>query len=136
MKKSKQYLADCKDFLNLARLQLEYVGWDIKGGYHDPACFWSHQVGEKALKAYLFYNGIGLIKKHYLETELLPRVLEFDRKAVILKSACEYLDQFYIPARYGGAERPFGGYTEETADTAYKHARKILSYVESKIKLR
>lgn len=134
MKQNKRYLADSKAFLKLAETQMEYAAWDLQGGFYDPVCFWSHQIGEKALKSYLFYLGVGLIKKHRLAEQVLPEVLKFDKEAEKLKEAGEFLDQFFIPTRYGGPERPMGGFTKEDGGKAFDYAKEILDFVKRKIK--
>ena len=88
----KQYLADAKEFLKLARNEFSYLEWDLKGKLYTPVCFWSHQVAEKALKALLFYYGIGLIKEHKLETQLLAEIIKINQRAESLREVCQFLD--------------------------------------------
>jgi len=132
LKKSK-YLADCKAFLEIAEEELEYIAWDIHGKHFDPACFWAHQVGEKSLKAYLFYLETGLIKKHELEDVLLSEILKLDKEAERLRMSCRFLDQFYTPVRYGGPEKPSGGFDKEAAKKAFESAKIIYNFVKEKI---
>jgi len=127
----KRYIADAKSFLKLARNEFSYLKWDFKGKLYAPVCFWAHQVAEKSLKAYLFYHGIGLIKKHKLEKELLVKVIKIDNKADKLKSACRFLDQFYIPVRYDIFAEI--SYSEKDAQKAIKSAKQILQFVEKQI---
>lgn len=130
----KSFLKDAKDNLILAKEQLKYVPWDIKGGFYDAACFWAHQVAEKAVKAYMFYLGIPLLKKHKIARELLPMIKKVDQEAERIIKAGSFLDQFFLPVRYGGPARPAGGYSKAEAELAYKYAQEILEFIKKKIK--
>ena len=90
------------------------------------------QVAEKALKALLFYYGIGLIKEHKLETQLLTEIIKIDQKAESLRDPCQFLDQFYIPTRYGSPADL--EYSPQTAKRAIKFAQKILDFAVKEIK--
>ncbi len=40
-----------------AAYDIKAARWNIKGGFHDTACFLAQQAGEKALKYLLYYLG-------------------------------------------------------------------------------
>lgn len=128
-----KYYADSVDSIILAKNNLEYIEGDLKDGHWDPACFWSQQVAEHALKGYLFHLGKGLIKKHRLTEDILPLILRHDQAAAGLTDCCRYLDRFYIETRYPVSGRPEGGFTEKDAQKAYRCAQKIFNYVNKNL---
>lgn len=50
-----------------------------------------------------------------------------------MRMSCRFLDQFYQPVRYGGPERPNGGFDKEAAEKAFKSAKTIFNYVKKKV---
>lgn len=128
-----KYYADSLDSLVLAKNNLAYIKWDLKGKHWDAACFWSQQVAEQSLKGYLFHFGRGLIKRHRLIEDILPAILKYDKQAKILSSYCQYLDRFYIETRYLVPGRPEGGFIEKDAQKAYRCAQKIFNYVNKNL---
>jgi HEPN domain-containing protein len=132
MNKSK-HLADIRDFLKKAEDGLKYVEWDLKGGLYTPVCFWSQQVGEKALKAALiFYRG-EYLKTHFLEKDLLEEISRYDSSFGEIRNYCQILDQYYVPTRYPAPSAPEGEFTKDQALEAKSCAEKILEFVKKKI---
>ena len=90
-----KYQKDIEGFIKEAEREIDYIVWDIRGKKWNPACFWSQQAAEKALKALWAYHGQKPIKIHRLET-LIKGVL--GKSPVLnkfIKSAF-FLDQFYL----------------------------------------
>ena len=96
------------------------------------ACFHAQQAAEKSLKALILSKGEEVPRVHnlgfLLEKLYLPE----------LKSAGEFLETFYIEARYPDATP--GTFaeklpSEEEAEKAVECATKIINLVKSRIKL-
>lgn len=105
-----------------------------RGGYH-IACFLAQQVGEKALKGYLYGRGLEEVRGHSVERLCVeaavhePAFLERVRKWSIL-------DQFYVTTRYPNSlpdSIPARVYTEDAARDAVRLARDIVEYVRGRL---
>jgi len=110
------------------------LGWadDLarRGGFH-IACFLAQQVGEKALKAFLYASGAEVALGHSIERlcaeggERHPDFREQARRWSIL-------DGYYVPTRYPNAlpdSIPARVYTEDAAREAVRLAEEIVAYV-------
>ena len=130
--KSIKYQKDVDGFIKEAEREIEYIEWDIKGSKWDPACFWSQQAAEKALKALWAYYGRKPIKIHRLET-LIKGVA--DKSPVIekyLKTAM-FLDQFYLETRYPDFIDERIKISESLGERALLSARKIIAAVKKEL---
>ncbi len=105
------------------------------GGYY-LACFLSQQVGEKALKAFLFHQGEELIFSHSVE-ELCQSASAYNAD---IREHCRdwgYLDNFYTSTRYPNAlpgsipARVFG---ETAARQTIALATEVVNFVGKQIK--
>ncbi|MCX7667609.1 MAG: HEPN domain-containing protein [Atribacterota bacterium] len=123
-----RWLEQAKEDLKWARELL------AKGGYY-LVCFLSQQVGEKALKAYLYAQGEEIVLGHSIGRlceaagMFNPLFLEKGKRWIIL-------DSYYIPTRYpnGLLENiPARVYTEEAAQSAVTLAQEVVEVVESMI---
>lgn len=101
-----------------------------RGGYH-IACFLAQQIGEKALKGYLYARGLEEVRGHSVERLCAeaaghePAFREHARKWSIL-------DQYYVTTRCPNSlpeSIPARVYTEGAAQSAVRLARDIVEYV-------
>jgi HEPN domain-containing protein len=91
--------ANADRWLVAARDDLESARYLASGGRHAPACFFSQQAAEKAVKAVHYGQGARSVIGHNvraLVAKLSPRDSRFD---ALIDSARE-LDLFYVPTRY------------------------------------
>ncbi len=101
-----------------------------RGGYH-IACFLAQQVGEKALKAFLYASGEEIVLGHSIErlcAEAAVRQPEFRVRA----QRWSFLDAHYVTTRYPNSlpdSIPARVYTEEAAKEAVRLAGEIVRYV-------
>lgn len=100
------------------------------GGYY-LACFLAQQVGKKALKALLYYQGEELVMGHSVE-QLCQKASAYLAE---IKEHCEdweYLDNFYVPTRYPNAlpgSIPAKVYNKKAASDTAATAREIVTFV-------
>lgn len=105
-----------------------------RGGYH-IACFLAQQVGEKALKAFLYASGEEIVLGHSIErlcAEAAARHQEFRERA----RQWSILDGYYVPTRYPNSlpdSIPARVYTEDAARDAVRLAGEIVRYVEARL---
>jgi len=131
--KPPKYQKDIEDFLKKAEDELKYIQWDLKGRLYVAVCFWSQQVGEKALKALWLLYGQKPIKIHSLEKLALgiekeePAIKKFRKKL-------RFLDRFYIVTRYPNSHLLEGELTQDDALKAKEYAQEVLELVKRKIK--
>lgn len=108
-----------------------------RGGYH-IACFLAQQVGEKALKGFLYASGEEIVLGHSIErlcAEASQRDPEFSTRV----RRWSILDGFYVAARYPNGlpdSIPARVYTEDAAREAVRLAGEIVSYVGQLLKAR
>ncbi len=106
-----------------------------RGGYH-IACFLAQQVGEKALKAYLYASGRELVLGHSVErlcAEAAQDHPEFRERA----RHWSILDGYYVTSRYPNSlpdSIPARVYTEGAAKEAVRLAGEIVRYVGEHVK--
>jgi len=94
----------------------------------DLAVYHTHQVAEKALKAYLVFKQQPILRTHDLE-KLLNECKKYDHGFDQLQEEVETLAPFAIYSRY--PDDRFSVDREETIQ-AIKHAEKILKFVKEK----
>jgi HEPN domain-containing protein len=100
------------------------------GGAPSTACFLSHQVAEKCLKALLVFHKKPFPKIHdllQLETLLLKMRPDIKKCHADLR----VLNRYYIETRYPG---DFPEFTEAECKNAFKAAKRIKKYARSKIR--
>ncbi len=71
-------------------------------GKYDICCFLAQQTAEKALKAYLFYQGQELIFTHSI-FKLCDMAAQYETDFTTLKEQIKLLDFYYVEARYPNA---------------------------------
>jgi HEPN domain-containing protein len=105
-----------------------------RGGYH-IACFLAQQVGEKALKAFLYSQGEEIVIGHSIE-RLCSFSGEFDAEFLDKVKRWSILDGYYVPTRYPNSlpdSIPAKVYTKEAAEEAVDLAEDIVEAVKGKI---
>nr|MBO2487387.1 DNA-binding protein [Bacillota bacterium] len=119
-------------WLATAKQDLETARWLRGGEYFNTACFQAQQAAEKALKAFLFWQGERGVRGH-ATFELLNRCVEFRPEFETLRQHCRVLDRHYIPTRYPDAlpdNTPYEAFGPEDADDAIRRAEVILQAVQ------
>jgi HEPN domain-containing protein len=124
-------LDEGKRWLEQAREDLRWAE-DLahRGGYH-IACFLAQQVGEKALKAFLYASGEEIVLGHSVErlcAEAAVRQPEFRERA----RRWSVLDGFYVATRYPNSlpdSIPARVYTADAAKEAVRLAGEVVQYV-------
>lgn len=116
-----------------AEADLRAADLSATGGAYEWACFQAQQAGEKALKAFLYSQGLTSIVTHSLR-RLLRECQTLDPSFAELADAGRLLDQHYIPTRYPSGldeEVPPARYYEKgDAETCLRSARSILARVK------
>lgn len=106
-----------------------------RGGYH-IACFLAQQVGEKALKAFLYANGEEIVIGHSIE-RLSHAASRFEAEFSEKVKKWAILDGYYIPTRYPDSlpdSIPARVYTKDAARESVRLADEIVRFVEERIK--
>jgi HEPN domain-containing protein len=118
-----------QDWLNQSRRDLELARHAVAGGFHEWACFASHQAAEKCVKALVAGLG-GEAHGHAIVAVVsgLPRPEQFSPD---LLEAARRLDRHYVPTRYPygfdrGAPRDY--YTAQDSSAAIKDAEAIIKF--------
>ena len=105
------------------------------GGYH-IACFLAQQVGEKALKAYLYARGLEEVRGHSVE-RLSAEAAGHDTGFRERARKWSILDGYYVTSRYPNSlpdSIPARVYTEDAAREAVRLARDIVEYVRERMR--
>ena len=124
-----------KRWLEQAEEDLKWSGELAKrGGYH-IACFLAQQVGEKALKAFLYARGDELIIGHSVE-RLCAEAASFDEEFAEKVKTWSILDGYYVTTRYPNSlpdSIPARVYTAQAATDAVNIAGEIVAFVRGRI---
>lgn len=102
-----------------------------EGGYH-IACFLAQQVTEKALKAYLYSQGIEFVFGHSV-AKLSSQAAQYHPGFVEKAGRWSLLDTYYIPTRYPNGLPdgiPAKVYTQDAARGAVSLADEAVSYID------
>jgi len=123
-------------WLEQAQADLAAAKWNEQGGFYSVACFWAQQTAERALKAYLYFQGRRRVFGHSV-LELVKECARLDPDFDPLVRAATLLDRYYVPTRYpnglpGGV--PAQAYQADEAQEALQLAEKIVTLTASKIK--
>lgn len=105
-----------------------------RGGYH-IACFLAQQVGEKALKGYLYAQGLEIVIGHSIE-RLCHAGREFEPDLTEQVRRWAILDGYYVPTRYPNGlpdSIPARVYTQDAAKEAVRLAKEIVVYVRERL---
>lgn len=105
-----------------------------RGGYH-IACFLAQQVGEKALKGFLYAQGEEIVLGHSVE-RLCHSAARWEPSFAELVKRWAILDGFYVATRYPTSipdSIPARVYTQPAAREAAGLASEIVDYVLQRI---
>ena len=105
-----------------------------RGGYH-IACFLAQQIGEKALKGFLYAQGEEIVLGHSIE-RLCHSASRWDEKFNEYVTRWSILDGHYVPTRYPNSlpgSIPAHVYTRDAAREAVGLAEEIVAYVRGQI---
>lgn len=120
-----RWLSQAKEDLKWARHLAD------EGGYH-IACFLAQQVTEKALKAYLYSQGIEVVIGHSV-ARLSAQAAQYHPGFIEKASRWSLLDGYYIPTRYPNGLPdgiPAEVYTKDAARGAVSLAGEAVDYIE------
>jgi HEPN domain-containing protein len=119
-----RWLSQANEDLKWAKHLAEEGGWHI-------ACFLAQQIGEKALKAYLYFQGEEIVIGHSVSRLCVSAAsyhAGFSEKA----KQWSLLDGYYIPTRYPNGLPdgiPAEIYTRDAASGAVALAEDVVEYV-------
>ena len=111
----REWLQKADEDFEFARVNLQK-----RRPFHAQICFHFHQAAEKYLKAYIIAHELEFLKIHDL-LMLLKICLSQDPSFEQLQDGCEYLNAFYIEARYP---------VHWPTNFSYEEAKKSLHYTE------
>jgi HEPN domain-containing protein len=124
---------EARRWFQQAFYDLKATRWNIEGGFYDTACFLAQQAAEKALEAFLYFQGA---RRTALLTHSIVEMVQVGGKKAkgitdLLDQARE-LDLHYIPSRYPNgipSGYPHQFYGKKFADQALIAAEKIFSTI-------
>lgn len=125
IEEGKRWLEQAKEDLKWAR-ELTRLG-----GYH-LACFLTQQVGEKALKAFIYAQGEEIVLGHSV-TRLCQTAAGWEPGFAEHVKRWAILDGYYVPTRYPNSlpdSIPARVYTKDAAEEAVRLAKEIVSFVQ------
>ena len=128
LEEGKRWLEQAAEDLKWARDLAE------RGGYH-ISCFLAQQVGEKALKAFLYAKGEEVVLGHSVE-RLCGAAAGFDKEFTEKVKTWSILDGFYVSTRYPNGLPdgiPADVYTSRAAVEACGIAGEVVDFVRLKI---
>lgn len=105
-----------------------------RGGYH-IACFLAQQVGEKALKGFLYGQGEEIVLGHSIE-RLSREAAHWDAQFEEQVGTWAILDGYYVPTRYPNSipdSIPARIYTRDAAREAVRLADGIVAFVRVRL---
>lgn len=105
-----------------------------RGGYH-IACFLAQQIGEKALKGFLYAQGEDLVTGHSVE-RLCRQAARYDPAFDQLVARWSILDGYYIPTRYPNSvpdSIPARIFTRDAAAEAVRLADEMVTHVTDRL---
>ena len=126
---AQRWLRQAEHDLRIAR------GHHERADYSD-ACFMAEQAAQKALKAFLIWQGQRSVPQHSV-AQLAERCAQFDPDFAAHITTGRILDQYYIPTRYPNALAPpavpFESYTQEQGARAVAAVQALVALVAQKL---
>lgn len=117
-------------WLSKAKDDLKWAQANIKSGIYYGACFAAQQAVEKALKAYLLFQGERLRKVHDL-VMLVDEAKRFDANFDQFRDAAARISQYYVETRYPDINPE--KYTRDEAEKALSLAKEIVELVKKRL---
>jgi HEPN domain-containing protein len=131
----REAIEEGKRWLEQAMEDLKWAKDLAERGGHHIACFLAQQVGEKALKAFLYAEGEEIVIGHSVE-RLCHFAAKFDAEFLEKVTIWAILDGYYVPTRYPNSlpdSIPAKVYTKNAAKEAVGLAEEIVESVKAKI---
>ena len=128
-RQGQRWLAQARQDLDAARLLRQ-------GGHPNLACFHAQQAAEKAVKAFLYGQGLEEVWGHSVSA-LLHDAASYDASLAEFRPRGAALDKFYITTRYPNGLPdgvPADAYTIEEAADAIGKAESILEAVGQRLR--
>ncbi|MCI0439816.1 MAG: HEPN domain-containing protein [Chloroflexi bacterium] len=125
--------ADAIRWLSQAEHDLEFARLALRESFFSDACFLSHQITEKSLKALGYYRGDRYVLGHSL-VELLLNLVNTYPQLSALRITAGRLNQYYVSTRYPDAlpgGTPFETYDEGQAQEAVEDAARFVELARS-----
>lgn len=121
-----------QEWINKADEDFEFASINLKERkpFYAQICFHFHQAAEKYLKAYVVAHGLEFRKIHDLRVLLKTSLLQDPSLEELLES-CEYLNAFYVEARYPVLWPT--NYSYDETYKAYESANRIRSMIKDKL---
>ena len=119
-------------WMRQAEQDLEDARFLQEGKRHNLACFMGHQAGEKAVKAYLYHQGVEDVWGHSL-ADLCEDAKLLNMMFDVIKSMAILLDKYHDLTRYphllpGGI--PSEAYDAEDSERAAYLAQEVINFVK------
>lgn len=105
-----------------------------RGGYH-IACFLAQQVAEKALKAFLYSQGLEIVLGHSVG-RLCQSARRFVPRFGKLAEKWAILDSYYVPTRYPNSvpdSIPAHVFSAAAAAEAVRLAEEVVTFVDLRL---
>mgnify|MGYP006311376993 CR=1 FL=1 len=121
-----------KRWLAQAGQDLDAASVLLRSGHRNLACFHAQQAAEKAVKAFLYSQGLEEVWGHSVAS-LLRDAASHHAAFEELRAEGAALDKFYIPTRYPNGlpdGLPQDAYTETEATDAIARAERIIETVK------
>ncbi|MFQ6101569.1 MAG: HEPN domain-containing protein [Anaerolineae bacterium] len=120
-----------KRWLQQARQDIDDACYNQAGGRYHLTCFLAQQAAEKALKGYLYAQGVEKVWG-YSVADLARQATEYEDRFETLIGVGGGLNRHYIPTRYpnglpGGI--PAEAFDADDAEKALRQARRIIQHV-------
>ena len=117
--------------LGTAEDDYEYAKSLLKNGDYHYSCFYAQQVGEKAVKAAL--QKLGVSRDKGSVSTLINELMTVAKVPPEMLNTAQILDGCFVPPAFRGVSNlsaPPQEYNKERADTALKHARKLIDFLK------
>lgn len=126
---AQRWLRQAAHVLSVANVLLEHADYA-------ECCFHAEQVGQLALKAFLYASGERFVPIHSVKA-LAERCAGHDAAFQSIVDAGRVLDHYYIPTRYpdaiGFPGLPYETYTEQEAREAVRLVTAIVNLVKQQV---
>jgi len=126
---------EARRWLRQAQSDLGFLETARNAGKHDACCFLAQQTAEKALKAFLFFQGEELVFSHSI-FRLTAMAAEYDAKFQQIQESVKQLDFYYVEARYPNALEeviPAEFFNAADAAQAIAMASRVVEAVEARL---
>jgi HEPN domain-containing protein len=126
---------EARRWLAEALADLDTARYLADGRRYNTACFIAQQAAEKAVKAFLYGQGVEDPWGHSVDA-LIEDAVTFDASLTSIRDDGPVLDKYYIPTRYpnglpGGI--PSRAYTADDARQAMTAADRIIAAVRQRL---